>query len=376
MTIALLYLGVFFLALLIYPYAIYPALLRLFPRVPVTGGGAGSDKTSVTLAFSAFNEARSIQEKLENIAHLRARYPDLEVLAYDDGSSDGTLAAMQARPELLDVIVGEGRQGKAHGMKKLVARAKGEIVIFTDANVLLDEEAVDRVRFWHGDPRVGGICGNLRYLGADSSTTASVGGAYWRLEEKIKDAESLTGSVMGADGSIFAIRRALYPDFPDTVLDDFTVSMTVVFRGLRLIKCNDVIAYERLVASRSDEFSRKVRISARAFHTHLYLWSQLKRMSRLDRFKYVSHKLLRWFGGLFLILGVLCFLALGFVLATYVGVLAVIGLFLAVTLASKIGFKPLDSAFEIALSMIATLWGVIKAIRGQTFQTWVPAASR
>ncbi|MFD1810011.1 glycosyltransferase [Gemmobacter lanyuensis] len=304
------------------------------------GWGQGGANTPITLVFSAFNEARSIQEKLENIARLKARHPDLEVLAYDDGSSDGTLAAMQARPELLEVIVGEGRQGKAHGMKKLAARAKGDIVIFTDANVLLDEDAVDRIRFWHGDPDVGGLCGNLRYLGADTSTTASVGGAYWRLEEKIKDMEAQTGSVMGADGSIFAIRRALYPDFPDTVLDDFTVSMNVVFRGFRLIKCNDVIAYERLVASRSDEFSRKVRIAARAFHTHQHLSPQLGRMSLLNRFKYVSHKLLRWFGGLFLILALLSFLGFCFALSLWLGVLAVILLILTVTLASRTGFTP------------------------------------
>lgn len=376
MTTALFCAGIFFLVLLVYPYAIYPAVLRLFPRAPVVGGRQGGETRSITLVFSAYNEVRSIGEKLENIARLKARHPDLEVLAYDDGSSDGTLAALQARPDLVEVIIGDGRQGKAHGMKKLVARAKGEIVIFTDANVLLDEEAVDRIRYWHEDPTVGGLCGNLRYLGANCSTTASVGGAYWRLEEKIKDIEMQTGSVMGADGSIFAIRQALYPDFPDTVLDDFTVSMTVVFRGFRLIKCNDVIAYERLVASRSDEFSRKVRISARAFHTHLHLWPQLSRMSLLNRFKYVSHKLLRWFGGLFLILALLSFLALCFLLSPRLGVLVVIVLALTVTLASKIGFKPLNSILEIALSMIATLWGVIKAIRGQTIQTWVPAASR
>lgn len=367
---------IIFSVLVVFPYTLYPLLLRFVPQVPLPVTQQDGKKASITLVFSAYNEARSIAEKLDNIARLKTLHPDLQVLAYDDGSSDGTLAAMQARPDLLQVIAGIGRQGKAHGMKQLVARATGDILVFTDANVLLDEDAIDRIRVWHNDPSIGGLCGSLRYLGEGRSTTASVGGAYWRLEEKIKDLESRTGNVMGADGSIFAIRRHLYPDFPDTVLDDLTVSMNVIFRGFRLVKCNDVIAYERLVVARRDEFSRKVRIAARAFHTHLFLRPQLRQMTGRDQFKYVSHKLIRWFGGLFLPLSALTFLALGFAVSFWAGVVASIAFSTAIILAAWGGYRPLDVVLEIALSMTATLLGVMKALRGQTFQTWAPAASR
>ena len=362
-------------ALIIYPYLIYPVILRLLPRAPAPEFDADV-KTSVTLVFCAYNEARSIQEKIANIERLKARYPDLEVLVYDDGSSDNTLEALEARADLLEVVAGQGRQGKAHGMKILAARASGDIIVFTDANVLLDDDGIARIRGWFADPAIGGLCGRLIYLGEGNSATASVGGAYWRLEEKIKDLESATGNVMGADGSIFAIRRGLYPQFPDTVLDDLTVSMATVFAGSRLIKCNDVIAYERLVASRKDEFARKVRISARAFHTHMFLRPQLRRMKALDKFKYLSRKLVRWFGGLFLLINVTAVLVLGFLVSVWLGLLIALGLVLASAVGPRLGFKPLDLIFEVALAMIATLVGVMKAIRGQTFQTWTPAASR
>jgi cellulose synthase/poly-beta-1,6-N-acetylglucosamine synthase-like glycosyltransferase len=326
--------------------------------------------------FCAYNECGSIRDKLANIDRIKAKFPDTEVLAYEDGSSDETLAIMQSRPDLLTVIAGMGRQGKAHGMKKLAAMAKGEILVFTDANVLLDEDAIPRIRGWLGDPTVGGVCGRLSYLGKDSSTTAAVGGAYWRLEERVKDLESASGNVMGADGSIFAIRKALYPQFPDTVLDDLTVSMAVVFSGTRLIKCNDVIAYERLVASRKDEFSRKVRISARAFHTHMFLRPHLREMKLLDRFKYTSRKLIRWFGGLFLVLSMLSAIVLSMTISVWFGLSVVLALVLTLTVGPRLGVRSLDVILEIALAMMATLFGVIKAMRGKTFKTWTPASSR
>lgn len=375
MITALIVATIVFSTLVIYPYVIYPVILRTLDKAFVPGFDPNAS-TSVTLVFCAYNESRSIRQKIANINRLKERYPDIEVLGYEDGSSDDTLEVMQSRPDLLETIVGAGRQGKAHGMKDLAARARGDILVFTDANVMLDEDSIARIRGWFADPGVGGLCGTLHYLGEDSSTTASVGGAYWRLEEKIKDLESVTGNVMGADGSIFAIRRKLYPQFPDTVLDDLTVSMATVFSGTRLIKCNDVVAYEHLVASRSDEFSRKVRISARAFHTHMFLRPKLRKMKPLDKFKYMSRKMIRWFGGLFLILDVISVLLLCFVISVWLGLAAVFTMILGLTIGPRLGCRPLDIILEISLAMIATLLGVVKAIRGQTFQTWTPAASR
>lgn len=360
--------------LVLYPYVIYPAILRVLPAKPIARGTGY--KGRVTLLFCAYNEGQVIAEKLGNIAMLKARYPRLEVLAFDDGSYDDTCAQLEARPDLVTVLRGTGRCGKAHGMKRMVAQAQGDILVFTDANVLLDEAALDNLLAWYGDPDVGGVCGTLRYLGEGASATASVGGLYWRLEERIKAAESRSGNAMGADGSIFSVRRALYPSFPDTVLDDMTVSMSVVFAGKRLIKVEDVIAYERLVSARSEEFRRKMRIAARAYHTHRHLAPQLGQMAAVDVFKYVSHKVIRWFGGVFLLLGVLAFVGLALSVSWLVGGLclaAVLGV-AAMGLRAKSG--ALGAVAEIILALIATQIGVFKAMRGQVVVTWVPAKSR
>lgn len=360
--------------LAVYPYIIYPFILKALPSLPIRRD-PGYD-CSATLVFCAYNEGAVMPEKLRNIEELKARHPDLEVLAFDDGSSDDTFAQMQARPDLLTAIQGGGRNGKAHGMKRLAGMATGDIMIFTDANVLLDKDAIDNLRAWYVDPEVGGICGTLRYIGAESSATASVGDAYWRLEEYLKKEESRTGNVMGADGSIFSLRRALYPEFPDSVLDDLTVSMAAIFAGKRLLKVDDVVAYERLVAARSEEFARKVRIAARAFHTHLYLRPQLVGMSRMDKFKYGSRKLVRWFGGLFLCLSVLSAVFLGALISPFLGLAMLVALVLAIVIAPRFKTGPVSTVTEIILALMATLMGVWRAMKGQTVVTWSPAKSR
>lgn len=360
--------------LVIYPYLIYPIALKLLPVKPAERDS--QHRCSATLVFCAFNEGAVMTEKLKNIESLKRRHPNLEVLAFDDGSSDDTYKQMIARSDLLTVVQGGGRNGKAHGMKQLAAMAQGEILIFTDANVLLDEDAIDNLMAWYVSPEVGGVCGTLKYLSDTASATASVGGIYWRLEERLKSDESRTGNVMGADGSIFSIRRALYPDFPDTVLDDLTVSMAVVFAGKRLIKVGDVVAYERLVTARSEEFSRKVRIAARAFHTNLYLQPQLMYMSRIDKFKYYSRKVIRWFGGLFFGLAVFLAVLLATLISPSLGILAIIILTVAIIVAPRIQNGPVSAVTEIVLALFATLIGVLRAMRGQTVVTWSPAKSR
>jgi cellulose synthase/poly-beta-1,6-N-acetylglucosamine synthase-like glycosyltransferase len=307
---------------------------------------------------------------------LKSLHPALDILAFDDGSSAGSGDLIAAQGDLVTLVRGPGRSGKAHGMKQLAARARGDILIFTDANVLLDPEAVERLLARYADPDVGGVLGSLHYIGQDESATASVGSLYWRIEERLKDEESRTGNVLGADGSIFSIRRALYPEFPDSVLDDLTVSMAVVFAGRRLVKAKDVIARERLVAGRGDEYRRKVRIAARAWHTHSHLRPQLRRMGKLDRFKYASRKIVRWFGGIFILTGIVAAgtLAMRISPALYMaGGLA--GVFILWRgLRSKGG--PFAALVDILIAYIATLQGVFKAMTGRTVTIWNPAKSR
>ena len=231
----------------IYPYLIYPVILKMTKEKKIHK--CDEYHASVTLVFCAYNEEKHIRDKIQNVEMLKSKYPNIEVLAYDDGSTDSTLDLLSSRSDLLSVVQGEGRKGKAHGMKTLVSMAKGEIIVFTDANVMLREDAIQNLLSWYGDPSVGGVCGSLKYCDGNESSTAIVGSMYWRLEEYLKSEESRTGNVMGADGSIFSIRKNLYPEFPDFVLDDLTVSMAVVFNKSRLIKVDDVIAYENLVSA-------------------------------------------------------------------------------------------------------------------------------
>jgi len=359
---------------LLWPFLFYPLILRALPTLPEAP--VATTPPSASLLFCAYNEAHAMPEKLANIAMLKARHPGLQCLAFDDGSSDGTGDLIAAQGDLITLIRGPGRSGKAHGMKQLAARATGDVLIFTDANVLLDSDAIDNLLARYADPDVGGVLGSLHYIGADESATASVGSLYWRIEERLKDEESRTGNVLGADGSIFSIRRSLYPDFPDSVLDDLTVSMAVVFAGKRLIKAKDVIARERLVTGRKDEYRRKVRIAARAWHTHAHLRPQLRQMRAIDRFKYASRKIVRWFGGVFILTGVVAAgtLAMRISLMLYmVGALAV-----ALTLWAGIRAKsgPFAAVVDIVIAYAATLQGVVKAMTGRTVTTWNPAKSR
>lgn len=363
--------------LFLHPYVTFPLSLRLMRARPVRKD-AIVRMPSAALLFSAYNEARALPAKLRNIEDIRALHPDIAVLAYSDMSTDGTREMLLSRPDLLTLVPSTERTGKATGMGRMVAQADSDICIFTDANVVLDPASVARLLDYFRDPAIGGVSGTLRYINEADGVTASVGGLYWRLEEKIKALESRCGSMMGADGSIFATRRALYPDVPPHLLDDMTASISVLFHGQRLISAPDVIAYEKTTTDARDEFRRKRRIACRAFNTHRHLWPQIVRhFPAIDIYKYVSHKLLRWFGAPVLLVALvsttLASIAAG--LPWVAGVLWIAGV-LALLVGRLARVPLLSPATEILLSIGATFLGVIDALRGKTYQTWAPAKSR
>ncbi len=361
--------------LLLWPFLFYPVILR-FMSIRRIHAERGQAPTSASLLFCAYNEAASLPAKIANIRALKALHPSLEVLVFNDGSADETGALLDQASDVLHVVHGPGRSGKAHGMKLLAAMATGDVLIFSDANVMLDGDAIDALLPYYRNPQVGGVLGSLHYGGAQNSASASVGALYWSIEEQLKDLESRTGNVMGADGSIFSIRRSLYPDFPDSVLDDLTVSMAVVFAGKRLIKAKDVIAREMMVSRREDEYRRKVRIATRSWHTHQHLRPQLRKMTRLDRFKYSSRKIVRWFGAAWMGIGALAALALAWRISPIAAIaLLAASLFLGL-LGANFRRGPIAAIMDLLLAYLATLTGVLRAMRGQTFTLWAPAKSR
>jgi cellulose synthase/poly-beta-1,6-N-acetylglucosamine synthase-like glycosyltransferase len=356
-----------------YPYVIYPALLRVLPEQPIK---KRPGNLSVSLLFCAFNESHAIEAKLHNLRALKARMPQLEILAFDDGSHDGTREQLAQAADILTLVPGQGRSGKAAGMKRLATLAKGDILVFTDANVILEVDAIDNLKPYFGDPSVGGVCGTLHYVTDPASVTAEIGARYWSLDERLRSLESATGNVMGADGSIFSIRRRLYPEFPDSVLDDFVVSLSVVFAGLRLVKAPDVIAFENSVTQPAEEFRRKIRIGTRAYHTHLWMRDQLRRMPAIDRFKYLSRKQLRWFGGAFVLLGAGAGLAGLALVAPAAAIAAALAGGLILWFALQVKRGPLAKAGDVLRALIGTLVGVSRGMRGQSVQIWAPAKSR
>lgn len=361
------------LILFAYPYAIYPHVLRLLDRRPIHPKAI---ELSTSLLFCAFNEIGCIAEKIENLRGLKRHSPDLQIIVYDDSSSDGTSELLEAAGDVLTVIRGGGRTGKAAGMKKLAREAAGDVLIFTDANIILSNDLIDRLLPYYGDPDVGGVSGTIRDMTDEQSITSHVGSTYAALDDELQMLESLTGNVMGASGGLFSIRSKLYPEFPDTVQDDFAVSMSVIFQGKRLVKAPDVIAFEKVVSRRAEELRRKVRIGARAYHTHAFLWPDIKKMSVRDRIKYVSRKMLRWFGGIFLALfGIFALAAIGTVSISVAILLFIIGLVsLGASIRASGGY--LAKAGESVLATFATLVGILQGMRGQTMATWTPAKSR
>ncbi|MCB2015860.1 MAG: glycosyltransferase [Sphingobium sp.] len=376
MTIPLYILAALLLIVFLHPYLFYPLSLRLMKAYPLKA--RQGPQPTATMLFSAYNEERTLPAKLRNIEEIKALHPDLEVLAYSDMSSDATLTLLNSRPDLVRVIAASERTGKATGMRLMVEQAKGDICIFTDANVMLDPQSVGALLSYFRDERIGGVSGTLRYVNEGESATASAGGLYWRLEETIKALESRCGSMMGADGSIFATRRALYPAVPPHLLDDMIASLSVTFSGYRLISAPDVVAYERNTTDARDEFRRKRRIAARSFNTHRYLWPQIREhYTPGGLYKYVSHKWLRWMGAP---VAMLCALALTAALVmddkgVWALILWAMGL-LMIALGEVLRIRPFSTFTNILTAIVATFIGVMDAKRGRTYQTWAPAKSR
>jgi len=347
----------------------------VLPRRPLRPAPLGAGRPSAALCVSAYNEERIIRDKAANMLAMRAAVPDLELFIYVDAASDRTAAiAREFEPEIR-VVEGATRAGKTRGMNTLVAMVQAEVVVFSDANVIFAPDAIPSLLASFADPAVGVVCGHLSYTSPEGSARTEAGSLYWRLEEYIKALESRTGSCMGADGSIFAIRRALHEPPPDDLIDDMYVSLAILCAGARVVRAETAHASEASVSRPGEEFRRKIRIGCQAFNVHRVLWPRLSQLPAIDFYKYVSHKLLRWLTVYLLGFGVVALLA-GVALlnpAIALGLAATALLMLGAIALSRSG--RMAALKDVLLAFVATGLGVWRSIRGDRFQTWNPPDS-
>jgi biofilm PGA synthesis N-glycosyltransferase PgaC len=301
---------IFFISIfeLIYVYFLFPTIIILCGKIQKNDVNAqlGKGELSIVIVVPAHNEESVIRQKIEN--HLLLDYPmnNYKILVISDTSTDATseitkeyVDKYNGRVQLFEVFDG---LGKTNAINKALAGVSCDILVFSDANVYLKQDALLQIEKCYQDKRVGGVAGQLIYTNGDIEGAAESNGLYWKYEELIKKSESLSGSMMGADGSIFSIRRKLLRELPLHVLDDFCSSMGVINQGYELKFDQSITAYEKGAESTAEEFPRKIRISNRSYNSYRHLRPELlKEMSVFNIWKLYSHKVLRWYSLFFML---------------------------------------------------------------------------
>lgn len=389
---------VFWLAALaiVYTYLLYPVLLmglsaarqlRADLRYVAQGGSRrpaaapSTELPTVAVLVAAFNEERHIAERIRNLLALDYPADRLRIYIGSDGSSDATNRLVeQAHHERIVFRPFEQRRGKPSVINDLAAMAQEEILVFTDANTAFEPDAVTRLVRHFADAEVGCVCGELRLVaGAANENPDNV---YWRYERMLKFFEGRLGALLGANGGVYALRREHYRPIPaDTIVDDFSISVDLIERGLRCHYDPEARATEEIPPRIGDEFRRRVRIGIgnyQALRRHVGLLHPRHGYAALAFF---SHKCLRWFAPHCMVIALLAnaVLALGggaFWLAMLAAQLAFYLLAAAGHLAGRGGSVPKAlrlPVFFVSMNM-ALLIGYYRYLTGGFSGAWARSA--
>jgi poly-beta-1,6-N-acetyl-D-glucosamine synthase len=279
-----------------YSYLGYPVWLWLRSRWSPRPVRRSSGSPEVSAIMVVRNEEAVIARKVENLLMLEYPHGKLEVIVVSDGSDDRTveiLCEFEKRDPRVQVVVKTESQGKAAGLNDAMAVARGELLLFTDARQPIEPQALRLLVENFGDPEVGAASGELM-LGDPASGESGKGmGVYWRIEKKVRELESICGSVAGATGAIYCARRELLDPLPaGTILDDVLLPMLVVKKGSRVIFDSRARAWDSPDLGGEREFSRKVRTLSGNYQL-LQLAPWLLTAKNPIRFEFISHKLLR-----------------------------------------------------------------------------------
>lgn len=339
-------------------------------------------RPKVSVIISAYNEEKVIEKKLLNI--IKTDYPDFEVIVANDSSTDRTVEIcenfIKTHPDF-DIKVNSVKNhlGKTNAQDEAVEVAKGEILIFSDANSMFKEDAISELISYFTADDIEYVCGSLIY--AKDLDTASVvaENTYWDVELKIRKIESNISTIAAGNGAIYACRKRDYRHYDLVSSHDYEMPLHAGLNKKRALYNEDAIAFEKAGSTTSDEFKRKIRMQRRIL-TNLFT-----NLGRLNIFKYgwfsffhFGHKTLRFLQA-FMHIGV--FVANAFLLSSSifyrVSFILQIAFYLLAGLGKVTGSKNKLLYFPryYTMMMLAQLLGAKNELTGKSKATWEKAES-
>ncbi len=373
-------------AIVLYNYAGYAVIARLITRKAAPLPVPDEDRLpGVSLIVAAYNEEDCIAAKIANCAELDYPGDKIEFLFISDGSTDRTESIVLDHPAIRSLHQPQ-RQGKSNALNRAVGEARMDILVFCDANTVLNPDAIRQITRHYQDPTIGGVAGEKKVLpsAAGMDDVGGGEGLYWKYESFLKKTDAAFYSVVGAAGELFSLKRELFEPLPDSViLDDFVSSLKVTQRGYRVQYEPGAYAMELPSYSLHDEQKRKVRIAAGGFQAiglllPLFAFWKYPRLS----FLYISHRVLRWAlspfclllaflsnGMLFLDHAGLPFTLLFLAQSAFYGIAALAALIPALQQKSKL----VKISYYFVFMNVCAILGFFRFLRGNQKATWEKA---
>jgi len=369
-------------AVLAHVYVGYPALVAALARLRRRPAARGAGTPFVSLVIAAYQEESVIRDKIENSLQLDYPRQRLEILVVTDGSTDATPRLVAEYADRGVVLLHEPeRRGKSAALDRAVERARGEVLLFSDANALYRPDAVRKLVRNFADPAVGGVSGRKTVVGSGGGVAASEG-AYWRYESAIKRHESAIGSTLAVVGEMLALRRRLFEPIPAHIInDDAYLALRLLRAGHRVLYEPEAMSWEAGAVSVHEEAVRRRRIAAGRYQVLFSPRSLWPWRHPWALFQLVSHKLLRLLLPFFMLAalaGSAALVALGPRPAStglLVGQLAFYALAAAGWLAERAGWRagPPALAYYVVRSNLAALQALAGYLGGTQTVLWTRA---
>ncbi len=371
-------------SLVVWVYAGYPLALALLGLLRPRPRVRAPLELPLSVIVAAHDEVEVIADKVANVWD--SDYPRslLELIVASDGSGDGTVEAAHraGATRVLDLP----RAGKLTALNAAARVSSGEILVFSDADSVLEPHSLRELVSNFADERVGGVAANVvRCVEEDGRPVGRGEGLYWRYERLLKRLEDRVGSVVSASGHLYAVRRT-YFTLPTLTAgtDDFLISSQVVRGGGRLAFDERAVVLVATPEEGGTELRRKVRVMNRGLRAALALGGALSpTRTGLYGVEVAFHKILRRFVAFFLVAMLassavltagdpVWWIALGPQLVFYS--LAAAGGALARTPWGRL--KLLWIPYFFCLANGAAGLAVLSLLAGMRFERWEPVAVR